>query len=152
MAAIVAAGALSHSPLMNKPAPAADAPAIARYRDIARELGRRIATAAPDVLVVIGQDHFRTLFYDMMPPFVIGTGTIRGWGDWATPRGPFAPHLPLARHLHRALLGADFDVACSYDLEVDHGITQPLQLLGLREDLPLVPVLINTAAPPLPTP
>ena len=46
---------------------------------------------------------------------------------------------------------AGFEPAFSYDLKVDHGITQPLQMLDM-EGLPLVPVLINAAGPPLPTP
>lgn len=152
MAEIAAAGALAHSPLINKPPPAQDAPQIATYRGHAAELGRRIMAARPDVLLIFGQDHLRTLFYDMMPAFVVGTGRIDGWGDWETLTGPFATSPDLARHLHRSLMDAGFDPACSYDLKVDHGITQPLQLCDLPDDLPLVPVLINTAAPPMPAP
>lgn len=152
MATIVAAGALAHSPLINKPAPAEDVAQIEAYRGYTAELGRRIRAARPDVLLVFGQDHFRSLFYDLMPPFVIGTGAIDAWGDWETPTGPFATAPALARHIYRALLTGGFDPACSYDLKVDHGITQPLQLCDLPQTLPLVPVLINTAAPPMPAP
>jgi len=152
MAEIVAAGALAHSPLINKPPPQEDAGQIAAYRGYTAELGRRIMAARPDVLLIFGQDHFRTLFYDMMPAFLVGTGDIDAWGDWETPTGPFATSPGLARHLHRSLLGDGFDPACSYDLKVDHGITQPLQLCDLPETLPLVPILINTAAPPMPAP
>ena len=38
-----------------------------------------------------------------------------------------------------------------HELKVDHGITQPLQLMNL-EDVPLVPIVVNAAASPLPTP
>ncbi len=152
MAQIVAAGALAHSPLINKPPPDKDAPQIAAYRGYAAELGRRIIAARPDVVLIFGQDHFRTLFYDMMPAFLVGTGRIDAWGDWDTPTGPFTTTAGLARHIHRSLLADGFDPACSYDLKVDHGITQPLQLCDLPKTLPLVPVLINTAAPPMPAP
>jgi 2,3-dihydroxyphenylpropionate 1,2-dioxygenase len=152
MAQIVAAGALAHSPLINKPPPDKDAPQIAAYRGYAADLGRRIMAVRPDVVLIFGQDHFRTLFYDMMPAFLVGTGRIDAWGDWDTPNGPFTTAPELARHIHRSLLVEGFDPACSYDLKVDHGITQPLQLCDLPEALPIVPVLINTAAPPMPAP
>lgn len=152
MGHLAAAGALSHSPLINVPPPADEADAIARYRAAARRLGAHLRAARPDVLVIIGQDHMRSLFYDLMPPFVIGTGRVDAWGDWGTPRGPFNVHTALARHLHRALLADGFDPACSYDLRVDHGITQPFELLDLPVTTPIVPILVNTGAPPLPTP
>jgi 2,3-dihydroxyphenylpropionate 1,2-dioxygenase len=153
MARIVAACALSHSPLMNIPrAPADDAERIERYRAITARLADRLREAAPEVYLIIAQDHFRSLFYDNMPAFCIGTGRVDGWGDWATSKGPFNNDLKLARHLHRSLLAADFEPACSYDLRIDHGIAQPLQLLDLPDSVPMVPILINTGAPPLPTP
>lgn len=152
MAQIVAAGALSHSPLINFDADPTDAAAIERYRTMTRRLGDAIRAARPDVLVMIGQDHFRSLFYDLMPPFVIGTGRVDGWGDWRTAKGPFNVATGLARHIHRALLAREFDCAASYDLRVDHGITQPFQLLDIAETTTIVPILVNTSAPPLPTP
>ena len=153
MATIVAAGALSHSPLINIPrAPADDAERIKRYLAITRRLADHLRAARPDVYVILAQDHFRTLFYDNMPAFCVGTGRVDGWGDWKTSKGPFNNDTSLARHLHRDLISQAFDPACSYDLRVDHGIAQALQLLELSDDVPMVPILINTAAPPLPTP
>lgn len=152
MATIVAAGALSHSPVINFPQPDAEAGAIDRFRSAARRLGERITTARPDVLIVVGQDHFRTLFYDLMPPFVIGTGRVEAWGDWKTAKGQLNSVPALGRHLHRSLLGAEFDVACSYDLLVDHGITEALLLMDCTRTTPIVPVIINSGAPPMPVP
>jgi 2,3-dihydroxyphenylpropionate 1,2-dioxygenase len=114
-------------------------------------LGRQLLAARPDVLVVFGPDHFRTLFYDNMPAWCIGVGRVDGWGDWETPTGPFATAPGFARHLVRHLLDHDFDPAYSYALQVDHGISEVPQLCELP-DLPLVPVLLNTSAPPMPTP
>lgn len=151
MAQIVAAGALSHSPLMNAPIPANDAARLERFRAAAGRLGERIRAAEPDALVVFGPDHFRTLFYDNMPAFCLGVGQVDGWGDWGTPTGPFATAPKLARHILAALYADGFDPAYSYDLRVDHGISQPLQIWDMA-DRPLVPIIINTSAPPLPTP
>lgn len=152
MATIVCGGALSHSPLMNRTADEiANSELIARFRSSARAMGQRVNESRPDVVIVFGPDHFRTLFYDLLPAFLIGTGDVQGWGDWNTPTGPFRTHPELARHIHTELLDEDFDPASSRDLKVDHGITQAVELLGIA-DLPIIPILINCAAPPLPTP
>jgi 2,3-dihydroxyphenylpropionate 1,2-dioxygenase len=136
---------------MHYPAPEDDKPRVARYADATGQLAVRLRIARPDVLIIFGQDHFRTLFYDLMPSFAIGVGRVTGWADWGTSAGPFAIPTGLARHIHRELLADGFDLAASYDLKVDHGIAQPLQLLQM-EAMPVVPLLINTGAPPLPTP
>lgn len=152
MAVLVAGGALSHSPLLNVPPLDFDVQAIEDYKQGARTLGEAVMAGEPDVLIVIAQDHFRTHFYDLMPAITIGTGRVAGWGDWGTRSGELPADAHLARHLHRHLLGACFDIASSYDLTVDHGVTQPIELLGLPDSLPIIPVLINTSAPPLPVP
>jgi 2,3-dihydroxyphenylpropionate 1,2-dioxygenase len=134
---------------MNVDAPSAQGPAIARFRSGVEELRRRIHAARPDAVIVFAPDHFRSQFYENMPAFCIGVGELNGWGDWNTPVGPFPVQIPLARHILRALLRAGFDPSQSHRLRVDHGFTQPLDLLALTH-VPIVPIIINAAAPPLP--
>jgi 2,3-dihydroxyphenylpropionate 1,2-dioxygenase len=136
---------------MNVEAPEAEGPAIARFRSGVDELARRLHNARPDVVVVMAPDHFRSQFYENMPAFCIGVGELEGWGDWNTPVGPFRVQTSLARHILRSLLGWGFDPSHSYRLRVDHGLTQPLELLSIA-DIPIVPIIINAAAPPLPLP
>ncbi len=151
MATIVAGGALSHSPLMNLDVPEGERESVAAFRDAARALGERIRAARPDVVVVCAQDHFRSVYYNNMPAFLIGTGDVTRLGDWHGPAGPLPVHPELARYLARGLFARGFEPSLSYDLKVDHGTAQVLELLGL-EDVPVIPVLVNAAAPPLPTP
>jgi len=151
MAVIVAGGALSHSPLMNLDVPDGDRDAVAAFRSAARVLGDAIRAAEPDAVVIFAQDHFRTVFYDNMPAFLIGVGEVSQWGDWRGPTGPLATDPELARHVARGLFERGFEPAVSYDMKVDHSIAQVLGLLGL-EAVPVIPVLVNAAAPPLPTP
>ena len=40
----------------------------------------------PTAIAVIGPDHFRNFFYDVMPAFCIGTDEISSFGDYRTPR------------------------------------------------------------------
>lgn len=136
---------------MNVAAPKEQHWAIARFRAAVAELARRVHASAPDVVIVLAPDHFRGQFYDNMPAFCIGVGEVDGWGDWETPTGPFAVQLPLARHILRSLLDDGFDPSHSHRMRADHGLTQPLGLLGLV-DTPIVPIIINAAAPPLPSP
>jgi len=151
MADLVIGGCLSHSPLINKPAPAEEWPAIERFNTAAARLGSAIRDSGADVIVIFGQDHIHSFRRDNMPAFCIGVDKVSGWGDWGTPVGPFAVEAALADHIARALVENDFDPLLSYDLGVDHGITQPLATCAL-EAATIVPILINTAAPPLPTP
>lgn len=150
MAEIVFGAALSHSPMMNFPLKK-DQAKVDRFKAAVGGIARQLQAAAPDVILIFGPDHFRTLFYDLMPSFVIGIGSIEGWGDWDTPRGPFTPHPLLAEHLLRTTLEDGFEPAFSREIKVDHGVTQPLELLGLTA-MAVIPVVINAAGPPLPTP
>jgi 2,3-dihydroxyphenylpropionate 1,2-dioxygenase len=150
MATIVFGGAMSHSPMMNLPIPK-NHDQVERFKAAVSQLGSRLHEVNLDALVIFGPDHFRALFYDLMPAFVIGIDHLSGWGDWNTPTGPFSSSPDLARHILSTTLAAGFDPAFSHDLKVDHGITQPLQLLELTR-LPLVPIIVNSAGVPLPTP
>jgi 2,3-dihydroxyphenylpropionate 1,2-dioxygenase len=134
--------------MMNLPIPK-DHDRVARFKLAVAEFAARLRAAKPDVLVIFGPDHFRALFYDLMPAFTIGIDRVAGWGDWNTPVGPFLIHPRLANHVVRTCLAHDIDITFSYDLKVDHGVTQPLQLMQL-EDLPIVPIIVNSAGVPLP--
>ena len=134
--------------MMNLPIPK-NHDQVERFRRAVQELAARLRDSKPDVLIVFGPDHFRALFYDLMPPFTIGLDRLAGWGDWNTPPGPFRSHPELAKHILNACLAEGFDLAFSHDLKVDHGITQPLQLMDLT-DFPLVPIIVNSIGVPLP--
>lgn len=151
MADIVIGAALSHSPVMNFEAPADAQAQVAAYRQAARELGEEIRAARPDALIVIAQDHFRTSFYNNMPAFLIGVGDVARWGDWRGTTGPLKTDVELARGIARGLFERSFEPSVSYDMKVDHGTSQVLELFGMT-DTPVIPIQINAAAPPQPTP
>ena len=134
--------------MMNLPIPK-DHDRVERFRVAVAQLASRLREAKPDVLVIFGPDHFRTLFYDLMPAFTLGRDRVSGWGDWNTPVGPFLSSSSLADHIVQTCLAHDVDITFSYDLKVDHGVTQPLQLMELT-DLPIVPIIVNSAGVPLP--
>lgn len=150
MSALVLGVGASHSTLMNTHwEQVAQDPGALAFRaglDQARQL---LAEAAPDALVVIGSNHFRGMFLDLMPPVTIGVADCTGAGEAGTPAGPLPVDTGLARQLVWSLTDAGFDPAFSLRLEVDHGITHSLQWLVPELDVPIVPVVVNMFAPPL---
>ena len=118
--------------------------AAARVRDA-------VQAAEPSAIVVIGPDHFRNFFYDVMPAFCIGTDRISSFGDYRTPRDDLPAASSLARSMHASLQRQGFDPALSLHMGVDHGITQPYSLFAPRLDLPLVPVMVACTGPAKPS-
>ncbi len=111
----------------------------------------RVAALKPDVIVAFGPDHVRNFFFDLMPAFCIGVETVTGFGDYDSPGGDLATYPELARHIAQGVMEDGFDPALSYNMGVDHGITQPVAALVPALDVPVVPIVINSAGPPLPT-
>jgi len=151
MSEIVGAVALSHSPFWDSRVPIEAAERNGFLAGV-RAAQSAVAALAPTCLVVIGPDHFRNLWYDLMPPFTIGADRATSFGDWTTPPGPLPAHGPLARALHRHLAGGGFDPALSLHLGVDHGIVQPYFALAPSTDVALVPVVVSCAGPAMPSP
>jgi len=151
MSEIVGFVGMSHAPYATMmPPESPDEPGGAFLAD-AERVARAVARLAPDVIIAIGPDHFHGNFYDVMPPFVLGVESAEGFGDF----GSFAGTVPIASELawaiHAALTAADFDIALSYDLTLDHGVVQGWQMITPDKPIPIVPIVVNTAAPPLPS-
>ncbi len=115
------------------------------------EIGTQIRSFAPELIIQFSPDHFNGFFYDLMPAFCIGV-QAESIGDWGTRPGPLAVPEDAALELSERLLASGFDAAISYRMRVDHGFVQLWeQSLGSAQGLPLVPIFINCAAPPLMT-
>jgi len=142
---------ISHSPFVTMlPPPAGDAPG-SRFLADAGRVATAVAALAPDALVVIGPDHFHANFYDAMPPFVLGVEEAEAFGDFGSRSGPLPVASALAWSIRDGLARDGFDIALSYALTVDHGIVQGYDMVRGNADVPLVPLVVNTAAPPLPS-
>jgi 2,3-dihydroxyphenylpropionate 1,2-dioxygenase len=142
---------MSHSPFATMLPPLRPAAPGSRFLADAARVAAAVGGLAPDVAVVIGPDHFHANFYDAMPPFVLGVEAAEAFGDFGSRSGPLPVASALAWAIRDALAHDGFDVALSYALTVDHGIVQSYDLARGPADVPLVPLVINTAAPPLPS-
>ena len=150
MSEVVGFVGMSHSPFATLLPPAGpDAPGARFLGDSAR-VREAVARLAPDAVVVVGPDHFHGNFYDVMPPFVLGVEEAVGFGDYGSTPGPLPVATELAWSVYQGLTIAGFDLALSYSLTVDHGIVQGYEMVT-GTAVPLVPLVVNTAAPPLPT-
>jgi 2,3-dihydroxyphenylpropionate 1,2-dioxygenase len=141
---------MSHSPFATMMPPADATVPGGRFLADAGRVAVAVAALAPDALVVIGPDHFHANFYDVMPPFVLGVEQANGFGDFGSRAGPLPVAAGLAWTIRDRLDDDGFDVALSYAITVDHGIVQSYEMVRGTSEIPLVPLVVNTAAPPLP--
>jgi len=104
----------------------------------------------PEVIIQFGPDHFNGFNYSLMPSFCLAAGA-QSAGDWSLPRMDLPVPEEFALELLDHLRGADFDIAQSYSMTLDHGFMQMWDCMFDRIDrYPLLPIFVNGAAAPLP--
>jgi 2,3-dihydroxyphenylpropionate 1,2-dioxygenase len=123
-----------------------------RFRDALGEAREALAKARVDTVVLVGSNHFRGFWLDLIPAFTLGVGECVASGESGTPKGPQAVDVPLARHIADSLVeGGRFDPAFSARLQIDHGQSHAIQYLLEGLDVEIVPLVVNVFAHPLPT-
>lgn len=141
----------SHSPLMEFASPA-EQQQEQTVRHTFEKLAAEVKAYDPTLIIAFGPDHFNGFFYDLMPSFCVGVRATAA-GDWNY--GPGELNVPenTALGLIRRVLDEGVDVAYSYRMQADHGVTQPLHFLcdGQLNRYPTIPIFINGAAAPMPT-
>src|ERR1700710_1101249 len=117
-----------------------------------------LARARPDVLVMVGSDHFHQLWFDNMPQFLVGKAPFYDANfyneerEFGLPRMLLSGQEDLSEYVLREGLDAGVALAFSNELRIDHSITCPIITLRPDADLPIVPIYTNIFAPPLPQP
>lgn len=140
---------LSHTPLHGyfdpKPEVLAE---VARVNAASRE---RVRAFDPELVVVFAPDHYNGFFYDLMPSFCIGA-QAEAIGDYKSLAGTLPIPAEEAQAMVEYVLSRDIDMAISYRMSVDHGATQALEAVtGGLDNYPVIPVFINSVAPPMST-
>jgi hypothetical protein len=157
MGEVVAGVLTSHAPKITATQEVSTPAQCARFLASLELLRSRLEAARPDLLVIFANDHLQNFFLNNVPAFCIGVAErypapskdgavflkipprhIPGLGAWA-------------KSLLAAGLGAGFDFAYSCELEFWDEVSVPLHFLTPRGTVPIVPILINCVAPPLPT-
>lgn len=143
----------SHSPLMEFASPQR-AEQETNVRAAFEKMAAEVKAFDPTLIITFGPDHFNGFFYDLMPSFCVGIRATAA-GDWNYGAENNKINVPeeTALNLVRRVLDEGVDVAYSYRMQADHGVTQPLHFLcdGQLDRYPTIPVFINGAAVPMPT-
>ena len=136
-------------------------------------LRRKVASVAPDVIIVVGDDQHEQFLANNMPMFSIYYGesvltlnkrrvsrpspiaAIPGGGQMAwqqaqespTPERQFPANSVLARHLIQSLIAQDIDVGTSdelnQDIGVGHAFTFLYRYITPEGNIPIVPFNVN---------
>ena len=132
----------SHVAIPNLPgaAPADVKQELGMVNDSLRSL---VSKLQPELVVQFGSDHNSSFNYSVMPPFCVGM-RARCLGDFMTSSGQMQTDEAISIMLLESLHEQGIDVAGSYDMLVDHGFTQLLDILfGAPDTIPVIPVYIN---------
>src|SRR5260221_467883 len=155
MASRAAAFAASHGPLIVREWDAVPQNEKSRMSTAFRELGRRLSAAKPDVLIVVSPDHWSNFFLDNYPAVCIGVGEANDGPPepWMKdfPHRELAGHPRFAFHLVNESMQAGFEPTVSHRLKIDHGACIPLWRMQLGTMPKIVPLLLNSIEPPMPS-
>ncbi|MCG6876145.1 MAG: protocatechuate 3,4-dioxygenase [Betaproteobacteria bacterium] len=111
----------------------------------------------PDVILLVYNDHANAFSLDIVPTFAIGTAAEfqvadEGWGPRPVPN--VIGHPDLASHIAQSVIQDDFDLTIVNKMEVDHGLTVPLNLMfGSPGAWPcrVIPFPVNVVLYPVPS-
>jgi protocatechuate 4,5-dioxygenase beta chain/2,3-dihydroxyphenylpropionate 1,2-dioxygenase len=137
----------------------ADAGQRSTVNDALADLRGRIATLAPDALIVVSVEHFTNFSLANLPAFAIATA-----GSYLGPvtaemaaflnirQRRYPGHASLGGHVYRFALESEFDPALVQgDFEFDENFCVPLEFLDPDSQIPLVPIVVNGVNRPAPT-
>ncbi len=111
----------------------------------------------PDVCIVIYNDHATAFSVEMIPTFALGCAAEfepadEGWGPRPVP--VVQGHPELAAHIAQSVILDEFDLTICNKMEVDHGLTVPMNLMFGKVDkwpCPIIPLAVNVVMYPPPT-
>jgi protocatechuate 4,5-dioxygenase beta chain len=116
-----------------------------------------MAKTKPDVVIAIYNDHASAFSVELIPTFAIGCAAEfppadEGWGPRPVP--VVKGHPELASHIATSVILDEFDLTICNKMEVDHGLTVPLNLVfGSPKEwpCPVIPIAVNVVQYPPPT-
>jgi len=161
LAELVATLASTHHPFYFKATtapPEQQMPQAPEWKRKIEAYRETLTRAQPDILVMIGSDHFHQLFLDNCPQFLIGKAPqydatfYNEEREFGLPKYMLQGDEDMSRFVHQSLMNQNFDLAFSNELKIDHSIVCPIITMRPQNDLPVVPIYTNIFAPPLHSP
>ena len=116
-----------------------------------------LAAVAPDLAIVVYNDHGLNFFLDKMPTIALGCAdryenADEGWGLQTL--ATFTGNAAFSWHLAESLIEQEFDLTTCQELYVDHGFIVPMALMWRHlPEWPVqgIPLAINTIQHPIPS-
>src|ERR1043166_1621869 len=116
-----------------------------------------MAKTKPDVAIVVYNDHASAFSVAIVPTFALGCAAEfppadEGWGPRPVP--VVQGHPQLASHIAQSVILDEFDLTICNKMEVDHGLTVPMNLLfgsPTEWPCPVIPLAVNVVLYPPPT-
>jgi 2,3-dihydroxyphenylpropionate 1,2-dioxygenase len=151
---IVFACAASHAPGITAWPEAAPKEQAQRIVGSYQKLSEMLRASRPDALLAITVEHWANFFLNVMPTFCIGRadhyeGPVEDWLRVPKTRIPGDPGL--AAEILDGCMESGADPSFSDELLFDHATMIPLHFLTPNSDVPVVPLIINTLTPPMPS-
>ena len=116
-----------------------------------------IKKVAPDVVILVYNDHASAFSVDLINTFVLGVADQfkphdEGYGPRKVP--DIEGHGELAGHILESLIMDEFDMALANEMTVDHGLTVPMTVMFDKPDAwpcKVIPLCVNVIKYPQPT-
>ncbi len=116
-----------------------------------------MAATKPDVIIEVYNDHASAFSVDLIPTFALGCAAEfppadEGWGPRPVP--VVKGHPALASHIAQSVILDGFDLTIVNKMEVNHGLTVPLNLMfgsPAEWPCPVIPLAVNVVMYPPPT-
>lgn len=159
MGSVVGVFATSHSPGITGFPERADDGKRRAVEDAFEAVRDRVADLRPQAIVGISVEHFTNFFMDNLPVFSIATGhdfdapvTDQMAGFLQVARHHHPGHPALAKSIREHALQEEFDPALiGGDFAWDENFCVPLKHIDPDGGIPVVPIIVNAVAPPMPT-
>jgi protocatechuate 4,5-dioxygenase beta chain len=116
-----------------------------------------MAKAKPDLVIGVYNDHASAFSVEVIPTFALGCAAEfppadEGWGPRPVP--VVKGHPAMASHIAQSVILDEFDLTIVNKMEVDHGLTVPMNLMfGSPKEwpCPVIPLAVNVVMYPPPT-
>jgi 2,3-dihydroxyphenylpropionate 1,2-dioxygenase len=146
---VVGGAAVPHAPQFFSLPPTEDRDQVARIERLMGDIGERLRSLEPDVVVIAANDHLENFAMHCVPSFTVHCGP-RVSGSFAGRAFGWPVESSAAMSLVKGLQDAGFDPAFSLTASIGYEFGIPLTFCGFTAGFPVIPIYVNTYVAPQP--
>jgi len=148
ISSVIGGAMLPHAPQFFTLPDTEDKAVVARVREVAADIGKRLRALEPELWIIFSNDHAEQFFHTAAPAFTVHVGG-EAHGEFAGRKFHWEIPSETAFELVRQLYRQNFDPAFTSIAKIDYAIGIPLTHLGHTG--PVLPIYVNAYLPPQPT-